>query len=200
MRGLVSGLLLLARADVPRERPHESIDLGEIIRAAAGEAAPLAAGHDLIVDAPDGLILEGGRDDLHRMVLNLIENAIRHTPPGTCVRVNAHRPDDGQIRVVVEDEGPGLPPEIRDRAFERFVRGAGDGGKGSGLGLAIVDAVAVGHGGRVEYEDRPAGGARFIVLLPAAPRSVGMGECAPSTSSTRPSSTTPPTPSPTARG
>jgi two-component system sensor histidine kinase KdpD len=66
----------------------------------------------------------------------------------------------------VEDEGPGLPSDIRDRAFERFVRGGGDGGRGSGLGLAIVSAVAQAHGGTVVYEERLNGGARFTVILP----------------------------------
>jgi two-component system, OmpR family, sensor kinase len=169
MRGLVSDLLLLARADARRDRIREPVDLAGVIRGAAGEAAPLAAGHDLGVDVADGLIVEGWRDDLHRLVLNLIENALRHTPPGTDVRASAHAPDPDHVRIVVEDEGPGLPPEIRDRAFERFVRGGGDGGRGSGLGLAIVNAVAEGHGGVVSYEDRLNGGARFVVTLPTRP-------------------------------
>jgi signal transduction histidine kinase len=168
MRGLVADLLLLARADARRERAREPVDVGQVIRAAAGEAAPLAAGHDLGVDVENGLIVDGWRDDLHRLVLNLIENALRHTPPGTDVRASAHKVDPGQIRIVVEDEGPGVPEHIRERAFERFVRGGGDGGRGSGLGLAIVSAVAEGHGGTVVYEDRMNGGARFIVTLPAA--------------------------------
>jgi signal transduction histidine kinase len=167
MRGLVADLLLLARADARRERVREPIDIGEVIRAAAGEAAPLAAGHDLGVDVDNGLLVEGSRDDLHRLVLNLIENSLRHTPPGTDVRASAYAPDPEHVRIIVEDEGPGLPDEIRDRAFERFVRGAGDGGRGSGLGLAIVSAVAAGHDGTVSYEDRMNGGARFIVTLPA---------------------------------
>jgi signal transduction histidine kinase len=169
MRGLVADLLLLARADARRERTRERVDMADVIRAAAGEAAPLAAGHDLGVDVDNGLIVEGWRDDLHRLVLNLIENALRHTPPGTGVRASAHQVDAGHVRIVVEDEGSGLPPEIRDRAFERFVRGGGDGGRGSGLGLAIVSAVADGHGGTVSYEDRLNGGARFTVTLPSAP-------------------------------
>jgi signal transduction histidine kinase len=167
MRGLVADLLLLARADARRERVREPVDVADVIRAAAGEAAPLAAGHDLGVDVDEGLIVEGSRDDLHRLVLNLIENSLRHTPPASGVRASAHAPDPDHVRIVVEDEGPGLPPEIRDRAFQRFVRGAGDGGRGSGLGLAIVSAVAEGHGGTVAYEDRLNGGARFIVTLPA---------------------------------
>jgi signal transduction histidine kinase len=168
MRGLVSDLLRLARADVPRERPRESVDVAEIIRGAAGEAAVLAEDHDLVVDAPGGLQVDGWRDDLHRMVLNLLANALRHTPPGTAVRVSA-RPEGDVVCVVVEDEGPGLPADIRDRAFERFVRGGGDGGRGSGLGLSIVQAVADSQGGSVRYEDRPGGGARFVVSLPAVP-------------------------------
>jgi signal transduction histidine kinase len=168
MRGLVADLLLLARADARRERAREPVDVGEVIRAAAGEAAPLAAGHDLAVDVDNRLIVDGWRDDLHRLVLNLIENSLRHTPLGTGVRASAHAIDREHIRIVVEDEGPGLPEHIRDRAFERFVRGGGDGGRGSGLGLAIVSAVAEGHGGTVAYEDRLNGGARFIVTLPAA--------------------------------
>jgi two-component system OmpR family sensor kinase len=167
MRGLVSDLLLLARADARRERVQEPVDVAGVVRAAAGEAAPLAAGHDLSVDVDEGLVVEGWRDDLHRMVLNLIENALRHTPLGTRVRLSAHAAEPGQIRIVVEDEGPGLPEAIRDRAFERFVRGGGDGARGSGLGLAIVSAVAEGHGGTVAYEDAPGGGARFVVTLPA---------------------------------
>jgi two-component system, OmpR family, sensor kinase len=168
MRGLVSDLLLLARADVPRERTRRLVDVADVVRAAAGEAAPLAASHDLIVDVPNGLQVDGSAEDLHRLVLNLIENALRHTPPGTMVRVSV-RPDDDDIAIVVEDGGPGLPEQIRNRAFERFVRGGGDGGRGSGLGLAIVQAVAASYGGRVRYEDRAGGGARFVVSLPAAP-------------------------------
>jgi signal transduction histidine kinase len=168
MRGLVSDLLLLARADTPRERAREPVDIAAIVRAAAGEAAPLAAGHDLTVDVPEGLLIDGWPGDMHRLVLNLIENALRHTSPGTAVCVRGFAPDRDHVSIVVEDEGPGLPPQIRDRAFERFVRGAGDGGKGSGLGLAIVSAVAEGHGGEVAYEERPAGGARFTVTIPAS--------------------------------
>ncbi|MFL5893741.1 MAG: ATP-binding protein [Thermoleophilaceae bacterium] len=165
MRGLVSDLLLLARADARRERPREATDISEIVRAAAGEAAPFAAGHDLSVDVNGAVFADGWADDLHRMTLNLIENALRHTPPGTAVHVAARAAGD-HVEIVVEDEGPGLPAHIKDRAFERFVRAGGDGGRGSGLGLAIVDAVARSHGGSVTYEDALMGGARFIVRLP----------------------------------
>jgi two-component system OmpR family sensor kinase len=128
----------------------------------------LAAAHDLSVDVPGPIVLDGWGDDLHRMVLNLLENSLRHTPPGTPVRV-AGRAFDDRVEIVVEDEGPGLPAHIRERAFERFVRGGGDGGRGSGLGLAIVQAVAAAHGGVVQYSDRDGGGARFTIVLPYSP-------------------------------
>jgi signal transduction histidine kinase len=169
MRRLVADLLLLARADAGRRAPRRPTDLAEIARGVAAEAAPLAADHDLEVDAEPGLAVEGTADDLHRLVLNLVENAVRHTPPGTRVRVSARREDESVV-LVVEDDGPGIPADQRARVFERFVRGPGDAGSGgSGLGLAIVRAVAESHGGDVAVEDGAGGrGVRFTVRLPVA--------------------------------
>jgi signal transduction histidine kinase len=170
MRRLVGDLLLLARADAGRIAPRETLDLGEIIVEAAGEAGPLAEGHDVEVDAPAPVPVEGTRDELHRLALNLLENALAHTPPGTRVRVEARRLGDDGALVAVEDDGPGVPPELAPRIFDRFVRGAGDAGGGTGLGLAIVRAVAESHGGEVRLVEPAHGrGARFEVLLPAAP-------------------------------
>ncbi len=91
---------------------------------------------------------------------------MRHTPPGT--RIHAlTRPQDGQAVLIVQDDGPGIPAELRQRVFERFVRGGGDGGRGSGLGLAIVNAVAESHGGTVELDAQRASGTRFVIRLPA---------------------------------
>jgi two-component system, OmpR family, sensor kinase len=118
-------------------------------------------------------VVEGARDEMHRLVINLIENALRHTPPGTSVRVATRTLPAGQVELVVEDDGPGVPEELAPTLFERFVRGAGDAGGSFGLGLAIVQAVALSHGGSVEldrtggaHEDRLRG-ARFVVRLPA---------------------------------
>ena len=114
---------------------------------AAAELGPVADDHELSIDA-EPAVVDGVRDDLHRLALNLLENAVRHTPardPGA----RAHGDRRGHAELVVEDDGPGIPAELRENLFERFVRGGRDGGRGSGLGLAIVRAVASlarGHG------------------------------------------------------
>jgi signal transduction histidine kinase len=167
MRRLVGDLLLLARADARRIQPHRPTDLGEVLIEAAAELGPVAERHELSIAAGPAVV-EGVRDELHRLVLNLLENAVRHTPPGTRVSA-ATATDGGDAVLTVQDDGPGIPPELANRVFERFVRGGRDGGRGSGLGLAIVRAVAQSHGGTVVL-GRPAGGTgtRFVIRLPLA--------------------------------
>jgi signal transduction histidine kinase len=172
MRRLVADLLLLARADAGREGLRDSVDLAEVVSEAAAEATPVAAGHELSIELPNGNgggpYVHGVRDDLHRLALNLIENALTHTPPGTEVTVRLATVD-GNAVLTVSDAGPGIPPELRERIFDRFVRGdAGSAGGGSGLGLAIVRAVAERHGGSVEVAGSDAGGVQFTVRLSVA--------------------------------
>ena len=118
--------------------------------------------------SPDdkSFVLDGAPDDLHRLVLNLIENALAHTPPGTIVDVGLSREIE-DIVLEVSDTGPGIPEELRERIFDRFVRAQRTGG-GSGLGLSIVRAVAEAHGGSVSVGASPTRGARFVVRLPVA--------------------------------
>ncbi len=165
MRRLVGDLLLLARADAKREQTLHPTNLADVLTEAASELEPVAEDHELIIDAGSAVV-PGIRDDLHRLTLNLLENAVRHTPPGTHIQAST-RSASGTATLIVEDDGPGIPPALADRVFERFVRGAGDGGRGSGLGLAIVDAVVSTHGGAVSFE-RPAHGTgtRFVITLP----------------------------------
>jgi signal transduction histidine kinase len=169
MRRLVADLLLLARADAGRQAPRRPVDLAATAREAVAEAAPLAVEHQLALDAPAEAWVEGVPDDLHRAALNLIENALAHTPSGTPVTVSV-RGDDDCATLEVSDRGPGVPGALRQRIFERFTRGGGDAatGAGSGLGLAIVRAVADAHGGSVALEDADGGGARFSLRLPLA--------------------------------
>jgi two-component system, OmpR family, sensor kinase len=179
MRRLVADLLLLARTDVGRVVPHEPCALDQIVVEAASELGPVSAAHEISLDVNPALV-EGSHDELHRLTINLLENALRHTPAGTEIRVStAIEGDDrrgggaGEALLIVEDDGPGVPEHLRDTLFERFVRGAGDRGGSFGLGLAIVRAVAETHGGSVSIEstderDGAPYGARFIVRLPTA--------------------------------
>ncbi len=164
MRRLVSDLLILARADAHQQPQSRPVDLSQVAIEVAAEVEPVLGEHTLRLDT-DAVLIDGVRDQLHRMVLNLIANAVEHTPPGSLIglRVRSH---DGLALLVVEDDGPGVPIELRERIFDRFVRATGDRGRTTGLGLAIVRAVARAHGGDVQLDESPGGGARFTVTLP----------------------------------
>jgi signal transduction histidine kinase len=167
MRRLVADLLLLARADAGREVQQRPVDLGDVVTAAASELEPVAGDHEISVSAPPGAEIEGVRDELHRLVLNLMENALRHTDPGTAVEATVER-RNGEVILAVEDDGPGIPPELQEKVFERFFRAHGDRSGSSGLGLSIVKAVAESHRGQVTLEPPLDGrGARFVVRFPA---------------------------------
>jgi two-component system OmpR family sensor kinase len=114
----------------------------------------------------------GDADRLQQVVLNLVSNAQRHTAPGTAVEVTVRAVGGSCAELVVRDHGPGVPQDLADRIFERFVRADAsrtrdDGG--AGLGLAIVAAIAAGHGGTVAVGTPAdgAGGAEFTVRLPS---------------------------------
>jgi two-component system, OmpR family, sensor kinase len=167
MRRLVGDLLLLARADARRFHTHTPTELSDVLTEAASEIGPMAEHHNLAIQA-EPVVVSGSRDELHRMVLNLLENGVKHTPRGTRISASTAL-SDGHAVITVQDTGPGIPPELLGRVFERFVRGGGDGAKGSGLGLAIVRAVAESHGGSVTLTNGQHGrGTRFVVTLPAA--------------------------------
>lgn len=171
MSRLVADLLLLARADAGRIAARTRCDLAEAAGAAAAEVAPTIGERELRVENDVPLPVDGNPDELHRMVLNLLDNAARHTPPGSRIELRL-RAEGGSAVVEVADDGPGVPPELREQVFERFVRGDGPADRavsgGSGLGLAIVSAVAASHGGRAEVTDSESGGALFRVRLPLA--------------------------------
>ena len=171
MGRLVSDLLLLARADAGRLDAHRRVDLAEIAGDAAAEVAPLMGERRLVLDNDRPLRVDGSHDELHRMVLNLLDNAIRHTPRRACVELTL-RDGDGEAIVEVADDGPGIPERMRAQVFDRFVRGEGPAdtarGTGTGLGLAIVSAVAESHGGSVEAAESKSGGALFTARIPLA--------------------------------
>jgi two-component system, OmpR family, sensor kinase len=169
MSGLVSDLLLLARADAGRRAATKELDLAAIAAGALEEVQPLAGTSRIESRLEGPLPLEGNPDELHRLVRNLLENAIRHTPEKTTVELTARRDGDEALLEVLDD-GPGIPADMEDDVFDRFVRGEGPAdtaaGGGSGLGLAIVRAVAEAHGGTVSAGRSTYGGARFSVRLP----------------------------------
>ena len=166
MRRLVADLLLLARADVGRQQPHRLTDLAIHLTEAAAELGTGLEDHEVTVEAEPAPV-EGMGDDLHRLILNLLENALSHTPPGTHITASSYM-RDGHPVLVVEDDGPGIDPTLQRRVFERFVRGGGDtSSRGTGLGLAIVDAVATAHGATVRLVSLPEiQGTRFEVTFP----------------------------------
>ncbi len=171
MSRLVADLLLLARADAGRLDKHRRCDLAEIAGDAAAEAAPLMGNRTLTIDNERPLRVEGSPDELHRMVLNLLDNAARHTPAGSVIELNL-RPEGNEAVLEVADDGPGIPAKMRKQVFDRFVRGQGPAdtaaGTGTGLGLAIVSAVASSHGGTVEASESESGGALFRARIPLA--------------------------------
>jgi two-component system, OmpR family, sensor kinase len=172
MSRLVSDLLLLARADAGRTGTRRECDLADVAASALTEVAPVADGHRLTMTDEGPVPVQGNPDELHRLVLNLLDNGVRHTPAGTEIRVAVER-ENGSALLVVSDDGPGIPDGMEEQVFSRFVRGAGPadvaGNGGTGLGLAIVKAVATSHGGDVEAGSSSSGGARFVVRLPAEP-------------------------------
>ncbi len=129
------------------------------------------AGVSVRTDAMASATVRGDATALRRALLNLIENAIKYTPPGGKVELGLTT-GDGLAVITVSDTGIGLDPADADRIFEPFVRldaaRARDTG-GAGLGLAIARSIAVAHGGTLTVESRPGAGSRFVLRLPLAP-------------------------------
>jgi len=164
MRRLVSDLLILARADSNLQPSDRPVDLSQVALDVAAEMEPVLGEHVLRVST-EPVLIDGVRDQLHRMILNLVANAVEHTPAGTRIEVRtAFGPDTAILTVC--DHGPGIPLELRDRIFDRFTRGSGDSGGSTGLGLSIVQAIARAHGGDVTLDSPASGGAIFTVTLP----------------------------------
>jgi two-component system, OmpR family, sensor histidine kinase KdpD len=137
--------------------------LDQLIRDAVGRVS--ASGHPIHLEL-DPITIEADPGLTERILTNLVTNAIQHTPSGTTVWVRCRREPDGAL-IVVEDDGPGVPPERRASVFELFEHEPGSAGTGRlGVGLALVARFAELHGGYARVEERPGGGAAFSVLLP----------------------------------
>ena len=178
---LVEDMLLLARLDEHRPMARAPVDLLVLAADAVTDAAAVDPGRPVELGEPhDAVVVLGDEARLRQVVVNLVGNALVHTPEGTRVVVGVDaRPQDGdppatlQQWAVLEvaDEGPGLSAEESERVFERFYRADPARSRsrgGTGLGLSIVAAVVAAHGGRVDVESTPGAGSRFRVWLPLA--------------------------------
>jgi two-component system, OmpR family, sensor kinase len=167
----VRELLILARADAGATIEPRPVCLAEVLSAVARQAERMAGGLRLVVD-PDAqaalgdATVAGDPDYLQQVLLILLDNAVKYTPPPGQIRIGA-RTDGGHAEITVADTGTGIPPEDRDRIFERFYRGRNAAAStGTGLGLAIASWVVTQHAGRITVTSTPGVGSRFAVRLP----------------------------------
>ena len=164
MRRLVADLLDVSAIDAGIFRVHPDwCDLGLVLDASVACVAPDARDRVDVTVAPDVGPVWADHDRLEQVFVNLLENALRHAPEGTAVRVAARRTDGG-VEVRVSDDGEGVDPELLDTLFEPHV--AAPAGGGTGLGLPIARGIVRAHGGTLRLEATD-GGATFVVALPA---------------------------------
>ncbi|MGV3760143.1 MAG: ATP-binding protein [Actinomycetota bacterium] len=158
---------LLDRREQPL--PTTPTDLGSLARGVVDRLATLFADHELAVEVHATEAVVGEQNALERVVTNLLTNAAKFSPKGTTIRV-AVEPAPGGARLVVSDQGPGVPEEDRARIFTRFYRGSGEAvvqTRGVGIGLSVVMELVERLGGTIGVGDADGGGARFEVWLPA---------------------------------
>ncbi len=170
MGTLVDDLLLLARLDSGRPLQRTPVDLTRIVLDAVLDARALGPHHHWQLDLPEReIIIDGDENSLRQVAVNLLGNAVEHTPPGTRAAVTLTA-DDHQVNLVVADNGPGIPAAFLPDVFKRFARAdsAREHTSGeSGLGLAIVEAIVHAHGGTITATSEP-GSTAFTVRIPRA--------------------------------
>jgi signal transduction histidine kinase len=165
MARLVNQLLLVAQLEVLTIHPDDKADLSAIAAELAGLVAPFAVktGRTVaVLNADRPVLVRGNRDALYQALRNLVENALKFTPPETEVEIDV----DSSGSVSVSDRGPGIPEAHRDLLFRRFWRADRRQSGGAGLGLAIAHRIATAHAGQLLVADNPGGGARFTLKVP----------------------------------
>lgn len=179
---LLEGLQQLARGDAAEAIPRKRVNLSEVVDAAIANANARHPDATITLTGPDDVVLHGWPDGLRLLVDNLLDNALRHGRPNGQIDValtaddHAEAPQRNQtttrptmVCLTVDDDGPGIPADDRQRVFERFARGSSQ-APGSGLGLALVAQQATVHGGRAAIDTAPRGGTRVTVHLAPAER------------------------------
>jgi signal transduction histidine kinase len=168
---LAEQLLSLAAVEAERSRPREDrvVDLASLARDVGDSLEPIAQEQQrrLVVRAPDALPVLGAADLLKRLMVNLVDNALRYSPPATSIELAVER-TNGHACIRTHDEGPGIPTAEQARVFERFYRGRESRG-GAGLGLALCREIALRHRGEIELASAPGAGTTVLVTLPLAP-------------------------------
>jgi two-component system sensor histidine kinase QseC len=166
---LVGQLLLLMRSDAAGAEAARPIALDALVQDRLAALAHVAdvRGVELALEAGEGLIVRGQEGALVSLVDNVIDNAIKYSPPGGTVNVTLTR-TGGMAQLCVSDSGPGVPEALRERVFERFFRAPDQVQQGSGLGLAIARTAAAAHGGDIAIRAAPDGGCLICARLPAA--------------------------------
>jgi len=170
----IEGIVDLARIDTGDMSLHRHWGAVEdIIDAALAQAEPLTRHHQIKVIASEELpVVRVDARAVAEVIYTLLDNASKYSDPETLITIEAARAADDLIEIIVEDQGPGIPPGLRERVFERFYRATGDGATddragGIGMGLAIAKGIVTAHGGRIWIEDSASGhGARIIFTVP----------------------------------
>ena len=171
---LLDDVLTLSRLEAGADQPvWTRVPLEEVLSGAVATVQPLAAARGVTIEteACPSLEFRTDRGKVVKILSNLLSNAVEHSPPGRAVCL-ASRLEDGSLELAVTDQGPGIPPELRQRIFDRFVRGdearsRADGHQG--LGLPIAAGLARTLGGEVRLDERTHSGSRFVVTLPLKP-------------------------------
>ena len=165
--GTTDALLALARLDHEATIDREPVALGELLQEVVSTIEPLLESKRLqlreSIDAD--VVVNANRDHLRRLVINLLDNALKFTPDSGAIMV-ALAAANGDVTLRIADSGPGIPDADLPHIFDRFFRGKLPGQPGSGLGLSLCQQIARLHGGEIRAANLPAGGAEFVVSLP----------------------------------
>ncbi|HEY7061409.1 MAG TPA: HAMP domain-containing sensor histidine kinase [Chloroflexota bacterium] len=166
---LVEGLLALARTDAGQPLERAPVALDALVRKVCQAARAHADGRALALGDVAPVEVAGSADHLEQVVRNLVDNALKYTPPGGHVTLAVRRVGD-EAELTVRDDGVGIGPDDLPHVFERFYRAPAVRGRtGAGLGLAIAASLVEAHGGRIAVESIPGQGSSFTVCLPALP-------------------------------